>query len=38
MSDQSPRPIVSAIPMLVLIALLVFVIAVFGSCWPWPPV
>ena len=31
MSDQSPRPIVSAIPLLVLIALLVFVIAVFGS-------
>jgi NhaC family Na+:H+ antiporter len=31
MSDQSPRPIVSSIPLLVLIALLVFVIAVFGS-------
>ena len=31
MSDQSPRPIVSAIPLLVLVALLVFVIAVFGS-------
>ena len=31
MSDQSPRPIVSAIPLLVLIALLVFVIAGFGS-------
>ena len=31
MTDQSPRPIVSAIPLLVLIALLVFVITVFGS-------
>ena len=31
MSAPSPRPIVSAIPLLVLIGLLVFVIAVFGS-------
>lgn len=31
MSEKTPRPLVSAIPLLVLIALLVFVIAVFGS-------
>lgn len=31
MSDSRPHPIISAIPLVVLIALLVFVIAVFGS-------